>query len=452
MHPVLRIENVRCFADLHRIPLAPLTFFVGENSAGKSTAMGMAKFMATAIHSPAQLSLNEQPFMFGNFNDIVHTFNNRTEDTFSVGYELPAITNDNRHLFEIPTTVTLRLTFVGRDAQPHLAQWEVTCRDYSINVEIQSATDASRRAALQVTVSTPNHNLSTSLVGFPGGVESLFLLRDGHFFSNMLLRSESSLFNPEDVSAPPIPETDRDVIESMLSVVTRPSFLRGPIASAPIRTKPRRSYDPIAEKQSPEGDHIPLLLAKLSAKENASWKKLHKKLKNFGTESGMFADISVRRFSKKDASAPFQVRVKSTFGDDFNLLDVGYGVSQVLPILVDATQSTSAPLLLQQPEVHLHPKAQAELGSFFADLATHRGAVPVLIETHSDYIIDRVRADIRDDRTELKAEDVRIVYFSRSDGSVSCHDIRIDDNGNLIDPPAEYRHFFIDETRRILGA
>ena len=50
--------------------------------------------------------------------------------------------------------------------------------------------------------------------------------------------------------------------------------------------------------------------------------------------------------------------------------------------------------LLQQPEVHLHPQAQAALGTLFCQVAA--GGRQLIIETHSDYIIDRVRMDVRD--------------------------------------------------------
>jgi predicted ATPase len=88
-------------------------------------------------------------------------------------------------------------------------------------------------------------------------------------------------------------------------------------------------------------------------------------LKEFGSRSGLFEQIEVIRKGNKE-SDPFQIGVKSG-GPTFNLVDVGYGVSQVLPILVDTLERSTGDevFLLQQPEVHLHPRAQAELGSFF---------------------------------------------------------------------------------------
>ena len=73
-----------------------------------------------------------------------------------------------------------------------------------------------------------------------------------------------------------------------------------------------------------------------------------------------------------------------------------------------------------------------------------------MIETHSDYIIDRVRMDVRDGTTGLKPEDVSILYFEPGDLSVKIHSIRIDDAGNIKGAPEGYRQFFTDELTRSL--
>ena len=132
-----------------------------------------------------------------------------------------------------------------------------------------------------------------------------------------------------------------------------------------------------------------------------------------------------------------------------NLIDVGYGVSQVLPLLVDLLEPNgSSRLLLQQPEVHLHPSAQAQLGSLLC--ATAGAQCQLIVETHSDYTLDRILLDIRDKRSDLEPDDVSILYFERDDLSVTIHSIRIDDEGNLLDAPDGYRRFFRDELKRVI--
>ena len=74
-----------------------------------------------------------------------------------------------------------------------------------------------------------------------------------------------------------------------------------------------------------------------------------------------------------------------------------------------------------------------------------------MVETHSDYIIDRVRMDVRDRTTGLKPEDVSILYFEPRDLDVKIHSIRLDEMGNVLDAPPAYRKFFMEEIRRSIG-
>ena len=191
-----------------------------------------------------------------------------------------------------------------------------------------------------------------------------------------------------------------------------------------------------------------MLLAALSrSAERGEWAQLQARLTDFGTRSELFSGIEIVEKGKKE-NDPFQVGVKSG-GRVFNLIDVGYGVSQALPILVDVLQRADPfeTFLLQQPEVHLHPKAQAELGSFFAREADSRRRF--IIETHSDYIVDRIRMEIR--RGQLQPGDVSLLYFERKKTSAKIHNIELDSEGSVINPPSGYRQFFLQEERELLG-
>ena len=130
--------------------------------------------------------------------------------------------------------------------------------------------------------------------------------------------------------------------------------------------------------------------------------------------------------------------------------NAGYGVSQALPLITELFKPDSPPMfLLQQPEVHLHPSAQAALGTLFCSIASKERQL--VVETHSDFILDRVLMDIRDKTTDLSPDDVSILYFEPNDLDVTIHSLRIDDRATIIDPPDSYRQFFMDELRRSVG-
>ena len=213
------------------------------------------------------------------------------------------------------------------------------------------------------------------------------------------------------------------------------------VAMAPIRSKPRRTYSEMSSSSQPEGGHVPFLLSKLSGGEEAGGDKVAEEIRDFGGSSGLFEDVTPKRLGRKP-SDPFQLLVE-TGGPAANLVDVGYGVSQVLPVLVDSVTAPRATLvLIQQPEVHLHPRAQAALGSFFVHLAADEGR-HLVIETHSDYIIDRVRMEVADGK--IAPDDVALLYFEKEHVESTIHRIAIDKLGNLVDAPRSYRSFFLKE-------
>ena len=196
-----------------------------------------------------------------------------------------------------------------------------------------------------------------------------------------------------------------------------------------------------------------MYLANIHFQDQARWKKLKNTLEIFGKEAGLFDEISVKSLGKKGGE-PFQIQIRKfgskSKGPPRNLIDVGYGVSQILPIITELLREEIPEMfLMQQPEIHLHPSAQAALGSLFCQVA--RPDCKLVVETHSDHLLDRVRMDVRDGVSNLKPRDVSILFFEREDLDVNIHSLRLDREGNVLDTPPGYRQFFMDETRRSLG-
>jgi hypothetical protein len=222
---------------------------------------------------------------------------------------------------------------------------------------------------------------------------------------------------------------------------------RSVYASGPTRTRPLRTYDPIEEQTASEGAHFPHMIARLKYENPSKWTALKESLEEYGQESGLFHQIDVKRLGKSD-SDPFQIYIR-TIGPERNIVDVGYGVSQVLPVIADLILGAGGRAhLYQQPEVHLHPKAQAAFGTFLTRVVKTARS-PIILETHSDFIIDRIRLAVRDGH--LKPADVNIVFFYKKGASSIAENIRVDTDGMVVDPPEEYRSFFLSEQLRRLS-
>ena len=80
----------------------------------------------------------------------------------------------------------------------------------------------------------------------------------------------------------------------------RRTFQR-PYASAPVRSKPRRTYDPARSISDPEGDHIPMYLANMFFQEKKVWTRLKAALESFGQTSGLFDEIIVKQLGRRES-------------------------------------------------------------------------------------------------------------------------------------------------------
>lgn len=217
---------------------------------------------------------------------------------------------------------------------------------------------------------------------------------------------------------------------------------------APIRAKAKRIYESYKMNFSPEGDHIPQILRQiLTNSSSKEQKKIITILEKFGTESNLFDKIEIKELGKKNSS-PFEINVK--YKDlEVKLPNVGYGVSQSLPIIIEILASTKTCFSIQQPEVHLHPKAQAAFGSFiFNSLINDKNKF--IIETHSDFTINRLRYELLKTKTK-KDFSVKVLFFERNSDGNTINDIKINNNGSYDDEiPNSYREFFIDEELKLL--
>ena len=427
------LQNYRCFREEQSARLAPLTFLVGENSTGKTSFLALLRALWQIAFRNRIPDFRQPPYDLGGFDDIVHHHGgrNKVPESFEVAFDL----------FPQPDSdpITHRVTF--NDRQGH-AFPSVTKFSYQGTwVEINSLSDGE----FLVRIGSGPKELNRSYSFYD---QQLFLLLP---FSLAPLDNFLRNHDKPDEAVAVTGKLDDgidewDSYESEHEIIT-------PFASAPIRSRPRRTYDPSRPTQDPEGEYIPDYFASMSRNEPEDWERLKSDLEDFGRDSGLFDEIAVLSFGKT-AGSPFQAQIrkfgKRLKGPRRNLIDVGYGVSQALPILTELLREDSPKMfLLQQPEVHLHPRAQAALGSLFCNLAA--SGKQIIVETHSDYIIDRSRMDIRDGKTGLKPDDISILYFERDELDANIHSLGIDEEGNVLDAPPGYGQFFMDEMRRSVG-
>jgi predicted ATPase len=135
---------------------------------------------------------------------------------------------------------------------------------------------------------------------------------------------------------------------------------------------------------------------------------------------------------------------------------VGSGISQIIPVITAAHQVTDGLVAVEQPELHIHPAFQVEIGDLFTQLEVDPSRRPTfLIETHSEHLMLRLLRRIREtsdnelksDMKPVKPSDIAIIYLEAPDNEVVVRRIEIDEDGEF---KQRWPKGFFSERRREL--
>ena len=210
----------------------------------------------------------------------------------------------------------------------------------------------------------------------------------------------------------------------------------------PFRRPPERWY--IFTGTSPQdvgyrGDLLPDLLFRRPEliKETNRWLEqldmgYELEVKPVGPNSGDLFEvrlIDVRRKERVNVALP----------------DVGFGVSQLLPFVVQSLVSEEQIISIEQPEVHVHPRLQADLGDLLAEAIKEPRQNQFIVETHSEHLILRLQRLVYEKR--IKPEDVSVIYISRGPEGAKSQRLHLDEEGDFID---EWPNGFFPERLREL--
>jgi len=226
----LIIENVRSFCGRHSIPIKPLTLLVGENSTGKSTFLAMLAHVSQAGFPSFRPSFNTPPFDLGTYDSIATFRGGRygRSGSFSIGF-----IRDGG-----PAEEKVLATYTNSLGQPQLSELVAVWKENELRFESDGPASYSgkatwtRKGELQKPVPVNFKNWELGAMEVPLVVALQF----------HCLQTLSPKGFPGAITAP------------------QKVFLPAS-ALAPVRTKPRRTYDEISDEFKPEGDHIPVLLA-----------------------------------------------------------------------------------------------------------------------------------------------------------------------------------------------
>jgi hypothetical protein len=439
----LFIDNFRGFTDAF-IPISDVNFLVGENSTGKTSVLGLIKLVAgpRLLIQSGLPEFGDVHVNFGNFPDMVSRHSD-DQSCFHIGLirQRPARRNGEG------IVIASLYSFVEDKGRPRLSAFTV-CRgsqEMSVrflrrdHIRYKSETHPTAPTTQDIierfipkwkqehSRTTPDTYL-TLPARFPSQIPLLFLLG---LISSGLGESVSEKSKSAEMTV-----NDPDII-----------FGDDVVWLAPIRTKAQRTYDQLTTEFSPEGIHTPYLIRKTLRSKKAAG-KFKDFIRRVGESSGLFQDVQIRNYGRS-ITAPFEVDIVLD-EKALNLSTVGYGVSQALPVLVEVLDRPPGTCFaIQQPEVHLHPRAQAALGDVFFEMATKEHK-RFLVETHSDFTIDRFRMNYK--KARIHKPDSQVLFFERRAKRNVVTALSIGESGDLpADQPNTYREFFVHEELRLLS-
>ena len=453
------LKDVRCFEGIQKFNIRPLTFLVGGNSTGKSTVLGcmqtLGNFVGRNTTRDSGFNFNIDPYQMGAFADIARKTGGRGGSckSFKLGFEMQVGTKERIHLL---------ITLIGRESgsEPTMEKLEIDFGDvqvvYIVQKEKREVDDHDELSSEELTRSDQD--------GKP--IYKFRIKNEQELFWSLRFFMTREMFSKEYKDLMKYLERD---LYRLSQLAKKQSFRRyndlrilfPPYnqfyfkSFAPIRSKPERTYDPLKEVEDPEGGGMPITLMNMSRGNKEVWDRVRKELVRFGKASKLFTDIQIRRLGRS-VNDPFQIQVKA-IGPKTNIIDVGYGVSQILPILLRIIQASQETFfLVQQPEVHLHPKGQAELVSFLVSMRNANknkmgsdSFHSFIFESHSDAMINRARIEILNGK--LNPDDLSLIYLESKGNKVEVYNISFDAEANMIGTPSSYRSFFLKEHDRLLG-
>ena len=438
----LSFQNFKSWKDMD-LPCAPITGIFGTNSSGKSSILQMLlmlKQTKDATDRAIALDLNGSLVQLGTVADLLH----RHEEAQSLKWQLD---------WEEPDA------FILRDLSKAREDSLASGQDLSICAEVRAQNGSIRTRSLAYGFGGKKFCLelrSDKSKGFGLKASSDFSERQPFKF----VRNPGRAWQlPGPIKSYAFPDQVRTYFQNagfLADLEARyESLLDRVYYLGPLREDPKRDYLWSRSKPSDVGPRGEKAIDAILAATEAGWERNLKpkaKRKPFQEiiaywlrEMKMIDSFRVEQIA--EGSNRWQARVKTSAGaSEVFLTDVGFGVSQVLPVitLLQYVPERST-VLLEQPEIHLHPLAQAELAEIIIQ-AVQRRKLQVIVESHSEHLLLRLQRRIAEE--VFSHDDIRLYFCESKRGVSRLTQLQIDLLGQINNWPGHFMGDAFGETAK----
>ncbi len=442
----LHLQDFKSVSGELTVPLKPLTLIFGENSAGKSSLIQSLLLLRQSVEA-GTFTASGRYASLGSLSSLLH--NHDESGTLEVGVSFassPQI-DSTRFLPNPGIERHFKFRFNKRQLGPAGSPTQAvlglggdtytftrTGRGYTLpSTDLQRALQALHSSEMRVgtTVFPMNSEQLRALVdvsesAFPGVLFSADGLIvgpiDRQFREQVSYRTSGSAHHQWGSAA--LLESGAFMAslgDELRNLLERFVYL-GPLRRSPERFSHRGSFDSSYD--------MPFYLL-----ENASERAdVSAALQRLGIHYTM------------DVVNPVADEQRNTLGDMASIIltdtrsgvkvtpaDVGFGISQVLPIVTELSARSNSLIMIEQPEIHLHPRMQAELADLLIESTDAAGrANQVIAETHSETMIMRLQRRVREQA--VSPSDILILHVGQTEsGEASVQELRMDENGEFLD-------------------
>lgn len=476
----IELENYKCFKDKTIVDIAPLTVLCGVNSSGKSSILKSLLMMKQTADSKFQdfsLAFSGDWVDCGNFDSVLYNGSDRNNNTFSItnefqirNHKLSAIGryvkkedakffNELRRMYdsiggEIKSfifkvnIIVEKNTFDTNTFNNYFVDNRI--KNYSINIsaidENDSVIDACN-GLICIENSDDNEHHLLSWENIPG------FYRAKNSFENYICTCSFIGLGISNIFAYNMPNNVKSIVPNIIAIsrIVNAQY-ESILYIAPLRNTPERTYliNKNVDSVGIAGQDTPVLLAKLKDKTILSDMfcpyDLNNNLipDNYGYVTCDYLSIvqqwlnyfGIGKLSVNGGKRTINLEIGKQ-----NITDVGFGISQLLPIITQGVyMDKNQTLLIEQPEIHLHPKMELQMADFLIHMAmTDRN---VIVETHSDHIINRLVRRVLEDDTHSLYTKIKIYFIEQNNknGNMSSilNEVPINDEYGIQKYPADF--------------
>ena len=410
----IRLQRFRSLQDTGLIRLRPLMLLIGQNSSGKSSFLRFFPLIrqTEAANAASPLLWFGEDVDLGDFSRVCM----RGAASRSIQVDLRFALRKHRSPEDVPDfSLLVSSTLEERGAQTVVTRCQVEIADLSY--QLSFGNDGVLMSARMG---------EEELLGAP--------VRAWAGEPISLVPSLSLILGPNaDMDVPELSALRRwlELAERGFVRLADSTHYSGPVRQGPARFY--RKQELRSSQMDPAGANMAAFLLHLERSEQdafSRWAHEH-----FGFEVRIRAEGTLN----------YEIEIIEK-GQAYNLIDMGYGFSQVLPLIIQSWASaqrgrprTPTVLAVEQPELHLHPRYQALLADMLVDLlaglqGTASDAPPrILVETHSEALINRIGELIANGR--LAPRDVLVLLFEKDGGISRVREAEFTQEGFLRDWP-----------------